>query len=317
MFPSMYISRVLATRLIPISIRMRSSSGMKPVSTRLCRFTSLPPVLILFGVFSGSFGVGQDSSPGFWELPSQKMDAMRFPLPSDNGQRYARLRQYFSDLHCEPTLMEAQAIPKHSAKNLICVLPGRDTEQILVVARYDQRDTLHDAAEGWSEAVMLPLLYNAMLAAKRQHTFVFAELCGRAGQNAFLDSLRKKRRQSPKAMVVLDVLGLSGAWFYTFEGMSLSAKGREQAAIRKELNSDAAFTARLQGVPISINIGPAETGSSLMSQADTIPSILIHSVLNADVPAPTGALRQNFEFLAYYLGRIDLRLTITPSPSQP
>ena len=157
------------------------------------------------------------------------------------------------------------------------MLPGEDAEQIVVAARYEQRDPSHDAAQGWSEAVMLPLLYNAMLAAKRQHTFVFAELGGGAGQDAFLESMRKKRRPSPIAMVVLDALGQSGPWFYTLEGTPVSAKSRERAAMSKRLESEAVFAARLQGIPIASTAPTREAENTLLFESDPIPSILIYS----------------------------------------
>jgi hypothetical protein len=245
------------------------------------------------------------------------MDAMLQMSSDDNSRRYARLRQYFADLHCTTASMEEQIISKHGAKNLICVLPGNDADRIVVAARYDRRGGMNDPTQGWSEAVMLPILYNALLAGHRQHTFVFAELSGIAGENVFMASLRSRQQPPPKAMVVMDTLGLSGPWYYTLEGTLLSAKGRERAAMRNRLESEAAFTARLQGLPVSQTATPAATQNPLLFEADAIvPSILVYSAFHWSATPASGAFRQDFEFLAYYLCRIDVRLANPPAASR-
>jgi hypothetical protein len=60
---------------------------------------------------------------------------------------------------------------------------------------------------------MLPLVYNALQAQPRLHTFVFAALNGEAGEKAFFDPRRKKT--SPAALVVLDKIGLGAPSIYT------------------------------------------------------------------------------------------------------
>ena len=211
--------------------------------------------------------------------------------------------------------MSEQVIPKHRTKNLICVLPGKDTEQIVVVARYDRRSGTDDPAQGWTDAAMLPILYNALLAGHRQHTFVFVALCGTAGENAFLASLHSNH-PPPKVMVVMDSLGRSSPSYYTLEGSPLSAKGRERAAMKSRLESEAAFTARLEGLPVSLTATPAATQNSLLFDTDaTLPSILVYSTFKWKGPGASEAFRQDFEFLAYYLCRIDLKLANPASSS--
>jgi hypothetical protein len=53
--------------------------------------------------------------------------------------------------------------------------------------------------------------------------------------------------------------------------------------------------------------------NTMSFEADKIPSILIYSDFSKSVPA--GAFRQNFEFLAYYLCRIDSQLAIVTVPA--
>jgi hypothetical protein len=233
---------------------------------------------------------------------------MLLPVPDDDRQRYTRLREYFTDLHCLPALMEEQTIQKRrGGKNLICVLPGKDTEQILVAVRYEHRDRMNGVSSGWSEAVMLPLLYKALQAQDRQHTFVFAELDGGAGQSAFLDRLQKNGQHPPKVIVILDMLGLSQPWFYAPPATRLSAKGRERNAMNNWLESEAAFTARLQKIPLSGYAMSEAIDNPLLFEAYNAPSILIYSVFKRSVPDQ--AFHQDFEFLAYYLCKIDAELS--------
>jgi hypothetical protein len=236
--------------------------------------------------------------PGFWELQPAQVDAMLLPIPDSDDSRYRHLREYFSDLHCPSSLMVEQTVPKHKGKNLMCVLPGENAEQILVLARYERRR--ERIGEGWSEAVMLPILYNALLAQPRQHTFVFAALCGSAGEKQFFGNLRKNNQPTVKAIVGLDRLGMGEPRFYT--------------ARNKLLDTEAAFTAHLQGISASM-YQPASTPvseSALLSLADRIPSILLYSAYTWKVSPPD--FRKEFDFAAYYLCRIDTKLVIQTNP---
>lgn len=108
-------------------------------------------------------------------------------------------------------------------------------------------------------------------------------------------------------MVVVDLLGLGAPWFYSPPSASLTAKGRERETMIKGRTADGVFTARLQKIPTPRYVPPA---------ADKIPSILIYSDFDYE-SVPAGAFRQNFEFLAYYLCRIDGQLAIETAPASP
>jgi hypothetical protein len=306
--------------VIGMSLRKAVGRRMRWVDGHDWRFVFALVVVILIvlifsgSVFSGNVAIGQSPSPAFWELRPERVDAMLLPIPKDNDGRYTRLQQFFTDLHCTRALMTEQAIRKHGGKNLICVLPGKRAEQVLVIARYDHRWRAYEHAEGWDEAVMLPILYNALRAQDREYTFVFAEILGSAGEDAFVKSLGKKS-QPLKAMVVVDLLGLGAPWFYAPPSASLTAKGRERGAMIKQLTADALFTVRLQKIPAARYIPQTIVDNTLLFEADKIPSILIFSAFDRSVP--DGAFRQNFEFVAYYLCRIDSQLAVETVPAGP
>jgi hypothetical protein len=266
-------------------------------------------LLLLF--LPADMGIAQSSAPAFWELRPERADAMLLQVPDGDDRRYAHLREYFADLHCTSKLMEEQTIPKHIRKNLMCVLPGKDSERILVAARYERRRDI--TGEGWSEAVMLPMLYNALQAQPRQHTFIFVELDGSAGEKEFIDGVRNNHRQPPKAIVVLDSLGLTAPRFYTVPASLVSAKGRERTARNKLLESEAFFAAHLLGIPMEEPPSPIAVANTLLFRADKIPSILVYSDFNKKVSAP--AFHEEFDFVAYFLCRIDNKLAGLPSSS--
>jgi hypothetical protein len=260
--------------------------------------------------FPAVIGAAQNPPISYWRLRSEQENAMLLQVPDGDDHRYQLVREYFSDLHCTPELMEEQTARKHNRKNLLCVLPGKGTELILVAARYERRRGR--IGEGWSEAVMLPLLYNALQAQPRQHTFVFAALSGTAGENEFIDSIQKRYGAAVKAIVVLDSLGLSEPRFYTAPSTGLTAAGRERKATSKVLESEAAFTTNFQRIPGSKWLSSLAAENTLLFQANRIPAILIYSDFRTSVSA--SAFQQEFDFLAYYLCRIDAALA-SPLPS--
>jgi hypothetical protein len=233
--------------------------------------------------------------PAFWELQPAQVDDMLLSIPDSDDSRYQRLHEYFSDLHCPSKLMVEQPIPKHVGKNLMCVLPGKNADQILVVARYDHRWE----SKGAGEAVLLPILYNALLAQPRQHTFVFAALCGSAGEKELFVHLKKNMQPTVQAIVVLDWLGMGEPRFYTAS---------------HELDTEAAFAARFQGisVPMKDSLTSSVSHNAVLSQAGKIPSILIYSAFAQKVSPP--AFHKEFDFVAYYLCRIDTKLVTPTSP---
>ena len=231
----------------------------------------------------------------FWELQPAQVDAMLLPIPDGDNSRYLHLHDYFSDLHCPSEMLVEQAVPKHVGKNLMCILPGKNSAQILVVSRYDRRR--ERTGEGWSEAVILPILYNALRAQPRQQTFVFVALCGSAGEKEFFLNLRKNNQPTVKAIVAVDSLGMGESRFY--------------APSNKLLETEAVFTAHLQGISVLMN-DQGYLENTVLSRAEKIPSILIHSGYGRKVSTPD--FRKEFDFVAYYLCRIDTRLAMLTNP---
>lgn len=283
---------------------------MPPTSERF----RLGAFVLLVFVLAATCVDGQKSSPVFWELRPDQITRMLLPIPDDNQVRFARLRRYFSDLHCTPELMQEQLVHKRGDKNLICVLPGKSPEQIIVAARYDQRLGAGGANLGWNEAVMLPILYNALLAQPRKRTFVFVALFGGDGQADFFYHYRKQHLPLPLAVVGLDSLGFGATWFYAPMVSWASSKKRERRQTTKQLLSEAGHTARLAGIPGLPQISPTNSQLSMLFDAKQIPAILVSSVYGG--AALDQAFRENFDFLAYFLCRVDENVGMAPSATR-
>jgi hypothetical protein len=299
--------------------------GLKPSSLvkgmpRGWRGVRLSSLLGLLGLVL--LAPAQNATIAFWSLPDDKMDALALHVPADDHGRYQELLDEFKGLHCPPGSLREQPAGKREGRNLICTLPGQDTGLIIVAARYDHKK---GAAKGsrWGEAMMLPLLYNALRAQPRAHTFVFAALNGEAGEQAFFEDLHRNGRPPVNALVVLDDLGRTTPFIYIEKPQGFSKKAHELATARGQLESEAIATARLQQVP-NPRIPFLVVNSSILSRDADTPSILIFSSVESRIVVPTGqtairppfpvasdvsgpAFRQGFNFVAYFLCRIDTR----------
>jgi hypothetical protein len=300
----------------------------------------------LFGVLCVAFA--QNGSLAYWNLPPERVDSLLLHVPTDDHERYRRLRDEFAGLHCSPDLMQKQPTGHQDATNLICTLPGKGEDQIVVAARYERKGESTGAGRRWSEALMLPLLYNALQAQPRLHTFVFAALNGEAGEKAFFDPLRKKTGQSPAALVVLDRIGLGAPSIYTIEPAAFSKKSHAIAATIKLLESEAITVAGILQFPnpgllqppstglgrVTLNLDENVMGNSMLNREYQTPSILVysradnlnpvandrkHGQKNSQSPysftenASAATFHRNFDFVASFLCLVDIKL---PHPGQ-
>jgi hypothetical protein len=300
---------------------------------------NLPVLAPLFGVLCVAFA--QNGSLAYWNLPPERVDRLLIQVPADDHDRYQRLRDAFTGLHCPPDLMQKQPTGRQDATNLICTLPGRDESQIIVAARYERKGDSTGADGRWSEALMLPLLYNALQAQPRLHTFVFAALNGEAGEKAFFDPLRKK--SAPAALVVLDEIGLGSPSVYTLKAALFSKKSHAIAETSRLLESDAFMVAGMLQLPnpglsqpsltgvgrATLNLDEKVMRNSILNREYQTPSILIYSRADSLPPlanngkhgqnqsqpayslakdAPAATFHRNFDFVASFLCLVDIKI---------
>lgn len=252
----------------------------------------------------------------FWEVDPQPVDALLQAAPKSDALRYETLRRAFLKFQCTGDVMEVQPAGKSGEKNLICTLPGKTADRILVVARYDEHQGR--TRPTWPDAMILMLLYHALQAQPRLHTFVFAEIADRDGEKVFFNSDRK--HAPPVATIVLDNLGMREPRLFLPPPPKHGERSAKIQEARTVLQDQDLKTKALMGIPLrpAMKIVTKDEGefldawyqalfeSSLLWAAERTPSALIYSGPDQDVnPA---SFHQDFDFLGWFLGGIDLKL---------
>jgi hypothetical protein len=129
----------------------------------------------------------------------------------DNTQREAILKDMFAGVGCSDHLTE-QPVEHLKQPDLICVLPGRTNQTIVVGAHFDRVSVGDGVVDNWSGASLLPSLYQGLRNQFRQHTFIFiafaGEEKGELGSQAYVRRMSKDDVARTNAMVNMDSLGL-------------------------------------------------------------------------------------------------------------
>jgi hypothetical protein len=290
----------------------------------------------LLALIGASAAQAQKSGLAFWE-PPPAVSALFEHSPHNDPGRYAALRQAFIEFHCTDSLMDEPPAGAHGDKNLICTLPGQTAQSILIVARYDG----HAAAgfqPSWVDAFVLPLLYHALQAQPRHHTFVFAALHGDDGEAAFFTRLHGSAGPQPSAMIVLDGLGYGPPLWYTVAPPKPSTDPANPLGVNGILGGVAAAICRAIKIPAPEPLNPdhyttnggffnaqnwrgKRQQSTLFRSAGEIPELLIY----ADCPDNTDRvddlampdMQKDLDFAAWVLCLADVKLDSPPTPVQP
>lgn len=251
----------------------------------------------------------QSGGVGFWE-PDAHQEAFMLRAPVSDQERFSTLRSDFIRFGCtsghlleQPAGLENEQ-SKSATGNLVCSLPGRYPLQVIVAATYP-RKTPAEASSGWAEAVLVPILYHALQAQVRSFTWVFADLRGPVGERVFLETLQRQRAPQPVAFIELDDLGTGVPHVWT-DGP------KSERQVRDILDELALHIAQLQGFGNSQSYtGSRKPDGALPAQEPAAPleRIPLAVVYSEAGPAVTRDLfHQDFEFLAFYLCGLDVKL---------
>ncbi|HKR28268.1 MAG TPA: hypothetical protein VJS11_12470 [Acidobacteriaceae bacterium] len=268
-------------------------------------------LLLAFGLLPGLVAA-QTGSVGFWQL-SPRQEAFMLNLnPSADAERYSTLRANFIRFGCGRRLTEQPldgndgARTKSASHNLICTLPGKYPMPVVIVASYPARSGGTTVSNGWPEAVLLPIIFQALQAQPRTFTYIFAELCGEAGERVFLKQLRERTSNPPVAFIALDQLGTGVPHF-------AAAGPRSDRQVRQILDNEAWRIANLQGYgnspeyfrdnkQFSRGVFPNLVTEPLKQT----PHVLVFSEPGG--PVTPQLFHKDFEFLAFYLCGLDVKL---------
>lgn len=287
------------------------SRGSRSAGTR---WAGLFAALLLASLGRAAFAQ-KTNGIAFWEVDPARVDAALASSPRAEADRFESLRRDFSQFRCTSALMIEQPVGKHGKRNLICTLPGSSPARILVATRYDT--DLGRARPTWSDALLLPLLYHALQAQPRQHTFLFAAIDGREGEKVFSRWLRSA--QLPQVAIVLDGLGMSDPQLHIDAGHHLGANASDPGQI---LKTEALRTRQLMGIPpppeMRDDLRPDDIdflgqwlgdvfSSTLLQELRPVPSAAV-AWSEVGKPVNPPAFHQDLDFLAWLLCGMDLKL---------
>ncbi|HVH17501.1 MAG TPA: M28 family peptidase [Myxococcota bacterium] len=145
-------------------------------------------------------------------IDSAQLEATLVEVPEKNADRIERLKQLFQQAGCGSEYLEVSLHGGTPYPNVICTLPGRSSNTIVVGANVDKPPDGKGIVDNWTGAALLPHLYRSLAAAPRAHSFLFIGfghvLKDEQGARGYLRRLGAERRDRIRAMVNLKGLGL-------------------------------------------------------------------------------------------------------------
>ncbi len=206
----------------------------------------------------------------FTPVTREAVEARLRSFPPKDAERQAAIETMFLDAGCAREQVTLQPVPHQKLSNVICVLPGRGEDKIVIGAHFDHIDEGDGIADNWSGASLLPSLFQAISRRPRQHTYVFvafaAEEQGLFGAEHFAAQMVKAEKPRLKAMINLDTLGLSSTKVWRRQ-----ADDKLSAALMR--------TAAAMKLPLAlVDFDKVGSTDSIPFKHRGVPSITLHSV---------------------------------------
>jgi hypothetical protein len=289
---------------------------LKPTTQRLF-FRCLAGALIccIAGVVGSSA-----QSPA--QSPAQRSAQIRFrsetrdvverrlkSFSTQNSEREALIRKWFAESGCKEANLSEEVLERKLPPNVICVLPGKTQQVIVVGAHTDKVESLGDGVvDNWTGAALLPSLFYSLSAQPRHHTLIFVGFSGEerglVGSQYYVDHLTNEQRARIEGVVNFDSLGLgpTEVWASHADKALLDALGR------------VAYASKLQ--VSAMNVPEGATADSESFARYRIPRITLHSVTQKTWPIlhspfdKMAAIKMNdyydsYKLIAQYLAYLD------------
>jgi putative aminopeptidase FrvX len=189
----------------------------------------------------------------------------------NDSEREKRIRNWFAEAGCVGKNLSEQAVTPELPPNVICILPGKTQEVIIVAAHTDHVDSGDGVVDNWTGTVLLPALLYSLNAQPRHHTFIFVGFSGEekglVGSHYYVNHLSTDERAQIEAMVNFDSLGLgpTKVWASHADKALLAALMKTASNVK---------------LPIS-TVNVEEVGATADSESFApynIPRITLHSV---------------------------------------
>lgn len=219
---------------------------------------------------------GEGKPVQYTQIPRTVLQKRLGEVAVSNKKRFTRLESMFRKVGCSEPHLTTQKVKRSRLPNLICTLPGESDEVILIGAHYDVADIGWGAADNWSGAVLLPVLFPSLKNVTRRHTIVFvgfaAEEKGLLGSRYYVRQLSEQARTGIRAMVNIDTVGLT------------PTKVWPSHSDEKLVNLLAAVANALELPLAAVNAQKVATGDHAPFRQAKIPCLVIHSVTNKTFP---------------------------------
>jgi hypothetical protein len=185
--------------------------------------------------------------------------------PASRQDREARIKELFMQAGCTRDRLSEQPLDSLPGANLICRLPGKSKEVIIVGANSRQA-----VLDNWTSACLLPSLFQSLAGRKRRHTFLFIAFADGdrdlAGSQFFAAHMNQADADHTEAMINLDALG--------FSPTKISSSGSDKKLVESFINVMYA----LKQVASQVDIARAMRVDSEPFAAREIPQITFHSL---------------------------------------
>lgn len=187
------------------------------------------------------------------------------PAPRNLQERKARIKQLFMQSGCTSDKLTEQALENGEGVNVICRLPGKTAQSIVIGAKYSQ-----GVPDNWTAASLLPSVFQSLASRKRHHTFIFIAFADGsrdlAGSEFFAKQMNASDIDQTEAMINLEALGFS------------PTKISSSASDKKLVGSLVTVMYVLKQVASQVDISDMIRLDSEPFASRNIPQITIHSL---------------------------------------
>lgn len=248
-------------------------------------------------------------------VPREVVESRLGNAPRKDADREALVKTLFAEAGCPQDRLTEQKVSGEKLPNVICVVPGQTSEEIVVGAHFDHVSVGAGVVDNWSGASLLPSLLQALSATPRQHTYVFvaftAEEKGLIGSEFYVKHMSADEKGRLKAMINLDSLGLTPTKVWVTQADPKLVKALAQVASVLKL-------------PVAeIDVDKIGSADSMSFKKAKVPSITIHSVTQQTLGVlhspvdQLSAIRmddyyQTYSLISGYLAYLDSALSVNP-----
>jgi hypothetical protein len=215
------------------------------------------------------WGGGLAQKIGFRSAGKSEVVEKADHAPPSNQERARRIRTWLQEAGCNGAALRTTPV-NGDGPNIVCELPGKSADRIVVGAHYDLPSSPARPFDDWSGAALLPSLFQCVNDRKRRHTIVFVAFADHgnnvSGAEEFAAHETSEHGPPVRTMVNLDALGLSPTKVWT----SHSDKHLLQAFM------DLVYVLKLPASQVDIDAA-GNTDSEPFATRN-IPQITIHSL---------------------------------------